>query len=27
VCLAIAPCENHLEKVCATSCDHLSVEF
>jgi hypothetical protein len=27
VCLVIVPCENHWEKVCATSCDHLSVEF
>jgi hypothetical protein len=27
VCLAIVPYENHLEKVCATSCDHLSVEY
>jgi hypothetical protein len=25
--LVIVPCENHWEKVCATSCDHLSVEF
>jgi hypothetical protein len=27
VCLAIVPYENHWEKMCATSCDHLSVEF
>jgi hypothetical protein len=27
VCLAIVPYENHWEKVCATSCDHLSMEF
>jgi hypothetical protein len=25
--LLIVPCENYWEKVCATSCDHLSVEF
>jgi hypothetical protein len=25
--LVIVPCENHWEKVCATSYDHLSVEF
>jgi hypothetical protein len=27
VSLAIVPCEIHREKVCATSCDHSSVEF
>jgi hypothetical protein len=27
VCLVIVPCENHWEKVCATSCGHLSIEF
>jgi hypothetical protein len=27
VCLATMPSENHWEKVCTTSCDHLSVEF
>jgi hypothetical protein len=25
--LVIVPCDNHWEKVCATSCDHLSMEF
>jgi hypothetical protein len=25
--LVIVPCENHWEKVCATSCNHLSMEF
>jgi hypothetical protein len=25
--LVIVPCENHWEKVCVTSCDHLSMEF
>jgi hypothetical protein len=25
--LVIVPCENYWEKVCATSCDHLRVEF
>jgi hypothetical protein len=25
--LVIVPCENHWEKVCATSCDHLIMEF
>jgi hypothetical protein len=25
--LVIVPCENYWEKVCAISCDHLSVEF
>jgi hypothetical protein len=27
VCLVIVPCENHWEKVCATSYGHLSIEF
>jgi hypothetical protein len=25
--LVIVPCENYWDKVCATSCDHLCVEF
>jgi hypothetical protein len=27
VSLAIVPCEIHREKVCATSCVHLCMEF
>jgi hypothetical protein len=27
VSLAIVPCENYWEKVCAISCDHSSMEF